>query len=250
MQYLYGIHAIKAALLSTHFSIQNLYVNVNRNDTRILELVELATNKQVPVQRLTAHQLQEMSTIEYSHQDVLATCQEIPVFGEDDLQLMYETLSDQALFLLLDGVQDPNNLGACLRTANAMGVLAVIAPKNRAATLTAAAIKVASGAAGVVPFVQVTNLARTMRDLQEQGIWLYGADLGAHSAPLWNMDCNRKLGIVLGSEGQGLRHLTRQHCDQLIQIPQYGQVASLNVSVATGICLYEVRRQQGFNNAV
>jgi 23S rRNA (guanosine2251-2'-O)-methyltransferase len=154
-----------------------------------------------------------------------------------------ETLTEPALFLVLDGIQDPHNLGACLRVADAAGAHAVIAPKDRAVGLNATAIKVASGAADTVPYIVVTNLARTLRDLQESGVWCVGA-AGEAGKSLYQIDQKVPTAWVLGAEGDGLRRLTRDTCDELAQIPMYGSVESLNVSVASGICLFEARRQR------
>jgi 23S rRNA (guanosine2251-2'-O)-methyltransferase len=147
------------------------------------------------------------------------------------------------LLLVLDGVQDPHNLGACLRTADAAGVHAVIVPRDRAAGLTPVVCKVASGAVGHIPFVQVTNLARTLRALREAGVWLVGTDM-AGETPLHRADLNRPLALILGAEEKGMRRLTREACDWLISIPMYGTVESLNVSVAAGVCLFEACRQR------
>jgi 23S rRNA (guanosine2251-2'-O)-methyltransferase len=154
-----------------------------------------------------------------------------------------DTLAEPALLLVLDGVQDPHNLGACLRVADAAGAHAVVAPKDRAVGLTATAVKVASGAADSVPYVVVTNLARTLRELQDRDIWTIGADAAA-AADLYAVDQTRAVAWVLGAEGAGLRRLTRETCDQLARIPMLGTVESLNVSVASGICLFEARRQR------
>ena len=164
---------------------------------------------------------------------------QMPQFVEDVL----ETLDEPPLLLLLDGVQDPHNLGACLRAADGAGAHAVIAPKDRSCGLTLAAIKVASGAAESVPFIAVTNLARTMRDLKDRGIFLAGTDDEA-TEPVFRASLEGPLGIVLGAEGEGLRRLTRDTCDLLVSIPMLGSVESLNVSVASGVCLYEARRQR------
>jgi len=154
-----------------------------------------------------------------------------------------EGLEEPPLVLILDGVQDPHNLGACLRVADGAGAHAVIAPKDRSVGLTTAAIKVASGAAESVPYIVVTNLARTMRDLKERGIWLVGADDSAKES-IYKARLDGPLGLVLGAEGEGLRRLTRDHCDLLVSLPMLGAVESLNVSVASGICLYEARRRR------
>jgi 23S rRNA (guanosine2251-2'-O)-methyltransferase len=175
------------------------------------------------------------------HQGVIAVAApvQMPQFIEDVL----EGLEEPPLLLLLDGVQDPHNLGACLRVADGAGAHAVIAPKDRSCGLTTAAIKVASGAAETVPYIVVTNLARTMRDLKERGIWMIGT---ADDAPqtLWQAKLDGAIGIVLGAEGEGLRRLTRDTCDHLVSIPMLGSVESLNVSVASGVCLYEARRKR------
>jgi len=154
-----------------------------------------------------------------------------------------EGLSEPALLLVLDGVQDPHNLGACLRVADAMGAHAVIAPKDRAAGLNPTVRKVASGAAETIPFITVTNLARTLRELQDLGIWVVGT-AGESENDLFGMKLDGPLALVLGAEGEGLRRLTRENCDQLARIPMFGTVESLNVSVAAGMCLFEARRQR------
>jgi 23S rRNA (guanosine2251-2'-O)-methyltransferase len=175
------------------------------------------------------------------HQGVVAPAEplDMPKFIEDVL----EGLTEPPLLLVLDGVQDPHNLGACLRVADGAGAHAVIAPKDRSVGLTTAAIKVASGAAESVPYIVVTNLARTMRDLKERGIWMIGAD---DSAPetIFQAKLDGAIALVLGAEGEGLRRLTKESCDLLVSIPMLGAVSSLNVSVASGICLYEARRRR------
>jgi 23S rRNA (guanosine2251-2'-O)-methyltransferase len=160
------------------------------------------------------------------------------------LDEVLEGLSEPPLLLVLDGVQDPHNLGACLRVADAAGAHAVIAPKDRAVGLNATVMKVASGAADTVPYVVVTNLARTLRELQEREVWTVGTDAGA-ARGLYDLDLKGPLAWVLGAEGSGLRRLTRETCDEIARIPMLGSVESLNVSVASGICLFEARRQRG-----
>ena len=152
-------------------------------------------------------------------------------------------MATEPLLLILDGVQDPHNLGACLRTADAAGVSAVIAPRDRAVGLTPTVRKVACGAAEAIPFIQVTNIARTLRELKDRGIWLVGAD-GAAEMDIFSAGLRGPLGLVMGAEGEGLRRLTREHCDFLVRIPMAGTLESLNVSVATGICLFEAVRQR------
>jgi 23S rRNA (guanosine2251-2'-O)-methyltransferase len=167
-----------------------------------------------------------------------------PIQLAKDLDEVLEELAEPALLLVLDGVTDPHNLGACLRSADAFGVHAVLAPKDRAAGLSAVAIKAASGAADSVPYLTVTNLARTLRELKERDILIVGTDDEAPGT-IADADFSGAAALVLGAEGAGMRRLTREHCDLLVRIPMFGQVESLNVSVATGVCLYEARRQRG-----
>lgn len=157
-----------------------------------------------------------------------------------------EDLTVPAFLLILDGVQDPHNLGACLRTADAAGVHAVIAPKDKASGLTSVVRKVACGAAETIPFIQVTNLSRTMRDLQQAGIWMIGTSLDTE-LNIYEADLNGPLALVLGAEGKGLRRLTAENCDSLVKLPMFGSVQSLNVSVSAGVCLYEAVRQRGLS---
>jgi 23S rRNA (guanosine2251-2'-O)-methyltransferase len=177
------------------------------------------------------------------HQGALAWVRTPAARPQQDLDALLDGIREAPLLLLLDEVQDPHNLGACLRTADAAGVHAVIAPKDRSAGLTPVVSKVASGAAETVPFVQVTNLARAMDGLKERGIWLIGT-AGEAESELYDRDLRGSLGLVMGGEGDGLRRLTRERCDTLVRLPMSGQVESLNVSVAAGICLYEAVRQR------
>ncbi len=180
---------------------------------------------------------------EVNHQGVAIECKGLPSYQEQDILPLLEQIEGGALILILDGIQDPHNLGACLRTANAMGVHMVIAPKDRACAITPIVRKVASGAAELTPFIMVSNLARTLKMLQAQGIWLVGLSLEA-PAILSSIDLCGNIGLVMGAEGEGLRHLTEKHCDYLAKITLPGAVESLNVSVATGMALYEVLRQR------
>jgi len=177
------------------------------------------------------------------HQGVVARGTAPPQRSEVDLDAVLAGQTKAAFLLVLDGVQDPHNLGACLRSADAAGVQAVIAPKDRSVSLTPTVRKVASGAAEAVPFIQVTNLARTLRELKQAGIWLVGT-AGEAGTSLFEADLAGPLALVMGAEGKGLRRLTRETCDTLVHIPMAGSVASLNVSVATGICLFEAVRQR------
>lgn len=235
-----GFHAVKSRLRMKAESIREIYVDAERKDARMRELKELAERLGVRVMAVDAKRLDGMSG-GTRNQGVVAQADDMhmPQFVEDVL----ETLEEPPLLLLLDGVQDPHNLGACLRAADGAGAHAVIAPKDRSCGLTLAAMKVASGAAESVPFITVTNLARTMRELKERGIFLAGTDDEAPE-PLYRAALGGPLGIVLGAEGEGLRRLTRDTCDMLVSIPMLGSVESLNVSVASGVCLYEARRQR------
>ena len=177
------------------------------------------------------------------HQGIIARVHSLPELNEHDLDRLLET-RNAPLLLVLDGVTDPHNLGACLRTADAAGVSAVIVPKDKSAQLNSTARKVACGAAENVPLIRVTNLARTLRDLQERhNVWVVGT-AGEATETLYQTKLTGALALVMGAEGEGMRRLTREHCDQLISIPMAGSVSSLNVSVATGVCLFEIVRQR------
>jgi len=240
MKTLIGFHAVTGRLRQKPDTISEIYVDAERNDGRARDLKAMATKAGVRVIPVDAKRLDGMAG-GARHQGVVAQAQPIdmPQFIEDVL----EDLSEPPLILILDGVQDPHNLGACLRVADGAGAHAVIAPKDRSVGLTTAAIKVASGAAETVPYIVVTNLARTMRDLKDRNIWLVGTDDAAPKT-LYEEKLEGALGIVMGAEGEGLRRLTRESCDLLVSIPMMGSVESLNVSVASGVCLYEARRRR------
>jgi 23S rRNA (guanosine2251-2'-O)-methyltransferase len=240
-RFIYGFHAVTARLRQHAASVQEIYLDRGRRDRRAQDLVRLAEERGVRVMLVDSERLASM-TGQTRHQGVAARAEaaKLPTHIEDVL----EDLTEPALLLILDGVTDPHNLGACLRVADAMGVHAVIAPKDRAAGINATVAKVASGAAETVPYITVTNLARTMRDLKERGIWLIGADEKG-TQDLYSAKLQGALGWVLGAEGEGMRRLTREHCDELVRIPMLGTVSSLNVSVSAGICLAETRRQRG-----
>ncbi|NQY04454.1 MAG: 23S rRNA (guanosine(2251)-2'-O)-methyltransferase RlmB [Halieaceae bacterium] len=246
----FGIHAVDALVRTHPKSVQQLWVQEGREDKRISALVALAQNQGVPTARQPRKSLDLM--VEGRHQGVVAEV--LPrLTGHDDnasnewsekqLLAHLEGLSRAALLLVLDGVTDPHNLGACLRSADAAGVDAVIVPKDKSADLSPTARKVACGAAEVVPFVRVTNLARTLAALKDAGVWIYGA-AGEAEQSLYDTDATGSMALVMGAEGQGLRRLTREACDYLLKLPMAGSVSSLNVSVATGVCLFEVVRQR------
>jgi 23S rRNA (guanosine2251-2'-O)-methyltransferase len=240
--YLYGLHAVQAALERAPKSVSELWLDGKRHDQRIAKIQQLAEAVGITVHTVDKSEL-EVRVPDGRHQGVVAQAAAPKVYSEAELGALLDRLEAPPFLLILDGVTDPHNLGACLRSADAAGVQAVIAPKDRAASLTPTAIKVASGAAQTVPFVQVTNLARCLRDLKERGIWLVGLD-GYAEQTLHDTDLKGPLAIVMGAEGQGLRRLSKEHCDYLVNIPMAGTVESLNVSVATGVCLFEALRQR------
>jgi 23S rRNA (guanosine2251-2'-O)-methyltransferase len=237
-----GIHTISTILHQSPERILNLYVVQGRVDYRIQSLITDAKKNGIFIQTVSRHQLDEWFE-NFPHQGVAANCRNLPAMTENDLDAILSDNSQQALFLILDGIQDPHNLGACLRTANAAGVHAVIAPKDRSVGLNATVSKVACGAAEVTPFIQVTNLARTIRLLRDKGVWIWGLT-GDADKNLFQADLRSSCAFVIGAEEIGLRRLTREHCDELFAIPMHGTVESLNASVATGICLYEAVRQR------
>ena len=240
MKTLTGFHAITSRLRQRPETVREIYADAERADGRVKELRELAKRLNVRWIPVDTKRLDGMAG-GTRHQGVVAQAEplKVPQFIDEAL----EGLEEPPLLLILDGVQDPHNLGACLRVADGAGAHAVIAPKDRSVGLTTAAIKVASGAAESVPYIVVTNLARTMRDLKERGIWLVGADDSAKES-IYTARLDGPLGLVLGAEGEGLRRLTRENCDLLVSLPMLGAVESLNVSVASGICLYEARRRR------
>jgi 23S rRNA (guanosine2251-2'-O)-methyltransferase len=239
MKTLTGFHAVTSRLRQKADTIKEIYIDSERKDARAKDLREMAQKLGVRVITSDMKRLDGM-THGVRHQGVVAMAEELdmPKFIEDVLDGV-----DMPLLLILDGVQDPHNLGACLRVADGAGAHAVIAPKDRSVGLTNAAIKVASGAADSVPYIAVTNLARTMRDLKDRGIWMIGTDDEAESS-IYEAKLDGPLALVLGAEGEGLRRLTRDSCDLLVSIPMMGSVESLNVSVASGVCLYEARRRR------
>ena len=240
---IYGLHAVGAALRHEPQRLRGLWVDRRRRDARIRELLALAEAAGVRVYAEDAEALDRQCGGE-RHQGVFARMKAAErQWREDELDALLDAIEGPALLLVLDGVQDPHNLGACLRSADAAGVHAVLAPNDRAAGLTPTARKVACGAAEHVPFIPVTNLARTLRELKQRGIWLVGA-AGEAEADLYAMDLAGPVALVLGAEEKGLRRLTREECDYLAHIPMTGTVESLNVSVATGVFLFEALSQR------
>lgn len=239
-QHLFGFHAVTSRLRTRPESIREIYVARDRQDGRMRDLLKAAEAARRKVFPVPADRLEGMAG-GGRHQGVVAVVEavQLPQFIDDVL----EGLTGAPLLLVLDGVQDPHNLGACLRVADAAGAHAVIAPKDRSVGLNATVAKVASGAAETVPYITVTNLARTLRELKERNIWIIGADEGG-DRHLYQTALSGPVAWVMGAEGEGLRRLTRENCDEIVSIPMAGGVESLNVSVASGICLYEARRQR------
>jgi 23S rRNA (guanosine2251-2'-O)-methyltransferase len=221
--------------------VRSIRLAEQRDDPRARAIEELARRHQRPVERVDMHSLRQQLG-EVAHQGVAAEITPLPPWGEDELLAALQ-VARTPLLLGLDGVQDPHNLGACLRTADACGALAVIVPRDRAVQLTPTVRKVAAGAAETTPVVAVTNLVRTLKLLKEAGFWIVGADAAAEM-PARAVDLRGPIVLVLGAEGTGLRHLTRQNCDYLVSLPQRGAVESLNVSVAAAMLLYEALRQR------
>ncbi len=238
---LFGIHAVLALLSQQPERALTLYLQRDRHDQKIQVITELAKTHRIKIELKTRAELDELAA-DGVHQGVVAACVTPTAHTENDLETIISA-AVKPLLLVLDGIQDPHNLGACLRSADAAGVHAVIVPKDKSVAITPTVSKVASGAAETVPFIQVTNLARTLRWLKDQGVWVFGA-AGEATETLYQADLTVPAALVLGAEGQGLRRLTREHCDMLLNIPMQGSVSSLNVSVATGIFLFEALRQR------
>ncbi|EUJ10342.1 23S rRNA Gm-2251 2'-O-methyltransferase [Methylophilaceae bacterium 11] len=243
---LFGFHAVLSRMRQHSTSIQEILIDRDRVDARMKDLLNMADSAGVRVMQVERSRLDGMAGLNGRHQGVIARVVDTPIPYKDIHDILESDLKEPPFFLVLDGVEDPHNLGACLRVADAMGVHAVIAPKDRAVGLNATVRKVASGAAETVPFIAVTNLARTLRELKDAGVTVVGTTMDAPST-LLNTKLDGPIAIVLGSEGEGIRRLTAETCDALVTIPMYGSVESLNVSVASGMCLYEVRRQRNLN---
>jgi 23S rRNA (guanosine2251-2'-O)-methyltransferase len=240
-EFLYGIHAVQAVLNNDPVRFIEIFVLKDRKDERMLPVINELKELGFLVQEMSRKTLDDKAD-GASHQGIIARVKPAKQLNEHDLDLIIAK-SENPLLLVLDGVTDPHNLGACLRNADAAGVAAVIVPKDKSANMNATVSKVACGAAETVPLVRVTNLARTMRALQDQGVWFVGT-AGEATHDIYHSKMTGPLAIVMGAEGDGMRRLTRETCDDLIKIPMSGSVSSLNVSVATGICLFEAVRQR------
>ncbi len=240
---IYGIHAVEAAIRRDPSQLKGLWVDQKRRDQRLQRVVELANISRLEPISQSGDELTKMAGVE-RHQGIVAEVIMEQAGSESTLESILTELDEAPFLLILDGVQDPHNLGACLRSAEAAGAHAVIAPKDRACGLTATVRKVSSGASEQIPLILVTNLARTLRQLQDNGVWVVGTTLHQSSQSIYVTDLKGPLALVLGAEGRGIRRLTAATCDALIHIPMAGRVESLNVSVATGIVLFEALRQR------
>jgi len=242
LEKIYGLHAVEALLRHHPKRVKQVWLAEGRADPRAQVLIELAAQARVSVGQCERREMD--AWVEGVHQGVVAEVSPSQVWGEAMLDELLDRAEGPPLLLVLDGVTDPHNLGACLRTADAAGALAVIVPKDKSATLNATVRKVACGAAEVIPLVAVTNLARTLEKLQQKGLWVVGT-AGEAEQSLYAQDLTGPIVLVMGAEGRGMRRLTREHCDYLVRLPMAGSVSSLNVSVATGVCLFEALRQRG-----
>lgn len=251
--FVYGLHAIAAVIERAPERLLELWIAQPRDDARIRDLKERARAVGVRVQAASGDSLAKLVG-NVVHQGIVAAVRPLKSWDENDLLANLDQIgadthggrpsSELPLLLVLDGVTDPHNLGACLRTADAAGAHAVIIPKDRSAAVDGVVRKVAAGAAEFVPVASVTNLSRVLGLLKERGIWVVGTE-GEAEKTLYAADLNRPLALVLGAEGSGMRRLTRERCDFVVRIPMAGQVESLNVSVAAGVALFEARRQRG-----
>ena len=238
---IFGFHAVTARLRHEASSVGEIYIDAERHDRRMQELLRAAKAANVRIIQADDQRLGNMVGTR-RHQGVVAKAGELSLAR--NLDELLDAIDGPPLLLVLDGITDPHNLGACLRVADGAGAHAVIAPKDRAVGLNATAAKVASGAAETVPYITVTNLARTLRELKELGVWIVGTDDTAPKT-LYQTKFEGPIAWVLGAEGEGMRRLTRELCDELVSIPMLGSVESLNVSVASAVCLYETARQRG-----
>ena len=235
-----GWHSV-AAVLNSPLEVFDVYIRRGRSDNRSAQILELAKTRGIKVQEVDDGELAKMLP-DVNHQGCIASVASMAALTEPDLEDLLSTAIDP-LFLILDQVQDPHNLGACLRSAAAAGASAVILPKDRSAALTPAARKVAAGAAEVVPVIRITNLSRCIKTMQQYGVWVVGTAADA-DATIHSVDLRGPMALVLGGEAGGLRRLTAENCDVLASIPMTGAVESLNVSVAAGVCLFEAVRQR------
>ncbi|HJR30516.1 MAG TPA: 23S rRNA (guanosine(2251)-2'-O)-methyltransferase RlmB [Pseudomonas sp.] len=246
LEKIYGVHAVEALLRHHPKRVKQIWLAEGRSDPRVQTLIELANENRVAIGQAERREMD--AWVEGVHQGVVADVSPSQVWGEAMLDELLDRTEGAPLLLVLDGVTDPHNLGACLRSADAAGALAVIVPKDKSATLTPTVRKVACGAAEVIPLVAVTNLARTLEKLKQRGLWVVGT-AGEAEQDLYQQDLTGPTILIMGAEGSGMRRLTRDLCDYLVRLPMAGSVSSLNVSVATGVCLFEALRQRGVKAA-
>ena len=246
MEKIYGVHAVEALLRHHPKRVKQIWLAEGRSEPRLQNLIALAGENRVPVGNAERRELD--AWVEGVHQGVVAEVSPSQVWGEAMLDELLDRTEGAPLLLVLDGVTDPHNLGACLRSADAAGALAVIVPKDKSATLTPTVRKVACGAAEVIPLVAVTNLARSLEKLKQRGLWVVGT-AGEAEQSLYQQDMAGPTILIMGAEGSGMRRLTRDLCDYLVHLPMSGSVSSLNVSVATGVCLFEAQRQRSVKAA-
>ena len=241
-QFVFGLHAVAALINHPNRPIKHIFVSATRQDQRMQRLLTRLQQEGIPTTPLSSAKM-DTKFPDVVHQGMVAVTKPLPVYQEQDIPTLLNARSTPPLILILDGVTDPHNLGACMRSADGAGVDFVIIPKDNSASLTPTVSKVACGAAETIPLIRVTNLARTLEILKQLGVWIFGA---AEEAPqtLYQLDADRSLALVLGAEGEGMRRLTKERCDGLFSIPMHGAVPSLNVSVAAGVCLFEIRRQR------
>ena len=239
---LFGLHSVQAALDYSPNKIHKAWVDTGRQDKRLTQAIENLLDLGIEPEKVDRKKLDRLAE-NNNHQGIVIEVEMPAELSESDLKTAVENLPETALFLVLDNVQDPHNLGACLRTADATGVHGVIITKDNATGITPTVCKVASGAAETVPVYQVTNLARTLRWLKGQGLWIMGA-AGETAQTIYSTDFSVPMALVVGTEGKGLRRLTKEQCDVLVSVPMLGKVESLNLSVATGVLLYEAVRQR------
>lgn len=241
-QWISGINAVASALEHDIEHVREILVEAGNKNARITEIEENARRKEISVRRVNNQALEGIAG-GLRHQGVIARYEAPVQTSEAELPALIEAANGHVLILVLDGIQDPHNLGACLRSSAAANVTAVIIPKDKAAPITATVRKVSAGAADRIPVISVTNLARSLRAIKDAGVWVYGLD-GEATSTIYQTDFKGNVAIVMGSEGEGMRRLTREHCDGLVKIPMPGEMESLNVSVATGVALFEVARQR------
>ena len=241
-EWVVGINAVAAALENDAVNVREVLVEARAKNPRLQDIADTARAAGIAVRTVPGDALEKLSGGN-RHQGVAANYAATKHYDEHDIEALIESAATPPLFLILDGVQDPHNLGACLRSAAAAGATAVVIPKDKSAPVNATVRKTSAGAADRVPVIRVTNLARSLDVLKQAGVWLVGL-AGEATQSLYAIDLKGPIGIVMGGEGEGMRRLTREHCDFLAQIPMSGAVESLNVSVATGIALFETRRQR------